>query len=221
MSDPSSIEVAIVDYGISNLHSVVGACERVDIQSQITSDPNLVTKARAVILPGVGAFGEAMSRLHRLGLVDAISEIVDAGKPLIGICLGMQLLFESSEEFGVHKGLGIISGHVRRFENTGDFPHRNRVPQIGWNKIIESSQAWEGTLLHRTRPGEFMYFVHAYYVKPTNTDIILSETEYADITYCSTLKCENITAFQFHPEKSGEAGLEIYQAIKVSLALGA
>ena len=208
------MDVAIIDYKMSNLFSVQAACQKVGLSSQITSDRHVIQDSKVVILPGVGAFGEAMKSLNNLKLDNAISDTVKAGKPLIGICLGLQLLFEKSEEFGDHKGLGLIDGTVKKFNHSIKDSMKFPVPQIGWNRITCDSKPWGSTVLNNNSNGDFMYFVHSYYVKPDDEKIILSKTIYGKTEYCSSIQKDNIFACQFHPEKSGELGLKIYRAIK-------
>ncbi len=201
-------KVVIIDYGMGNLFSVKLACEKVGMDALISNDKSEILKASALILPGVGAFGDAMETLEKSDLASAIKEFIDSGKPFLGICLGMQLLMTESEEFGIHKGLGIIKGRVVKFSSKKD-----KVPQVGWNKVskLENGTNWEGTLLRGLSEKDYMYFVHSFYVLPASKDVILSETNYADLKYCSSLQDKNVFACQFHPEKSGEKGLMIYK----------
>ncbi len=201
-------KVVIIDYGMGNLFSVKLACEKVGLDVLISSDKAEILKASALILPGVGAFGDAMNNLKKLNLDSAIKEFIDSGKPFLGICLGMQLLMTQSEEFGVHDGLDIIKGKVVKISSLED-----KVPQVGWNKILKvsSSKDWQDTLLSGLSEGDYMYFVHSFYVLPSDKEVILSETNYAGLDYCSSLQSKNVFACQFHPEKSGEKGLIIYK----------
>lgn len=208
------MDIAIIDYKMGNLHSVQAACNKVGLDSVITSDPSQIMKANAIILPGVGAFGEAMDHIIDLKLDDLIHNFVDSGKLFVGICLGMQLLFETSEEFGSHKGLGLIEGSVKKFEFTNLESVRYPVPQISWNKIQKVNISWDNTLLCNNKDNDYMYFVHSYYVKPRDESIILSKTVYGNREYCSSIKYKNIFASQFHPEKSGKVGLKLYREIR-------
>ena len=208
------MDVAIIDYKMSNLFSVQAACEKVGLSSVITSNKNEVLDAKVAILPGVGAFGEAMKFLRESKLDEAIHEFVDTGKPCVGICLGLQLLFEGSEEFGNYSGLGLVKGNVKKFkfylENNIKYP----VPQIGWNRISRNGTSWEKSLLCSSNNSDFMYFVHSYYVEPNDESIILSQTTYGNTEYCSSIQQNNVFATQFHPEKSGKIGLKIYKNLK-------
>lgn len=208
------LDIAIVDYGIGNLFSIQKACEQVGLVAHITSSAPEILGARAVILPGVGAFGDAMETLKKLNLVTVIKEVASSGKPLVGICLGMQLLMTESYEFGHHLGLNLITGIVQRF----DQPHKSqktlKVPQVGWNRIYKTDIEKDGDgLLSSIAEGEFMYFVHSYYVVPQNPTVWSSKSRYGSIEFCSSLRQGNIYAFQFHPERSGAKGLTIYRKL--------
>ena len=160
-------------------------------------------------MPGVGAFAEAMNNLHAKDIVKPILAAIDKGKPFLGICLGLQLLFENSEEFGSTKGLGIIPGQIKKF-NFSD--KKIKVPQMGWNNIKEPQLGkWKDTALSYVKNNEFMYFVHSYYACPALKENILCETEYEGINYCSAIIKNNVVATQFHPEKSANEGLKIYK----------
>ena len=205
--------VVIVDYQLANMFSVERACAHVGLDPVVTSDPGVIEDSDAVILPGVGAFGEAMANLRRLGLVSPLIDVIDSGKPFLGICLGMQLLFSESEEFGVHQGLDIIPGKVVRFPSESRAGRPIRVPQIGWNRICAPTESsWEGTLLAGTPSGEFMYFLHSYYVVPREAGVALCLTDYEGVEYCSGAVSGNVIAFQFHPEKSARKGIDIYRS---------
>ena len=208
------MDIAIIDYKMSNLHSVQAACSKVGLSSVITSDKSQILDAKAAILPGVGAFGNAMAQLVESKLDECIFRFVDSGKLFIGICLGLQLLFETSEEFGSHRGLGIIKGSVKKFQFRKSESTKFPVPQIGWNRIQNTGNLWDNTLLCNNLHNDFMYFVHSYYVKPANDEIVLSNTVYGTTEYCSSIKYNNIFASQFHPEKSGLVGLTIYNEIR-------
>ncbi len=214
-------EVAVVDFGLGNLFSVKRACEQVGLAAEITSDKGRISSARALILPGVGSYGEAMEHLERLDLIGPIKDFAASGKPLLGICLGLQLLLSESREFGRHKGLGLIEGEVVPFENPKGARGRLKVPQVCWNRIFPASGAdngaWSGGLLKGIVPGEYFYFVHSFYARPENPEMILSETDYGGIRFCSAVRLGNITAFQFHPERSGPRGLAVYSNLKGAL----
>ena len=193
---------ALIDYGMGNLGSVAKALETVGFEVVRTSDPQVVKRCDSIVLPGVGAFGDAMKHLEELELIDTLKrEILDRKKPFLGICLGLQLLFERSYEFGEHKGLGIFEGEVLHF---GD--RVSKVPHMGWNEIHPKR---EHPVLKGLKGGDFFYFVHSYYVSPRQTDIVLTETDYDGFLFTSGVARENIVAFQFHPEKSQRKGLHL------------
>lgn len=205
--------VAIVDYGLGNLFSVRQACLHVGLAARITAEPKEILAAPAVILPGVGAFGDAMNTLRRLDLVAVIKDYVASSRPLLGICLGMQLLMTESDEFGRHEGLDIVQGRVCRFpERTAG--RRLKVPLIGWTGIYRSGGAvpdpWQGGPLQGTAEGELMYFVHSYTVQPIDPSVVLATSRYGDTSFCSALQTRNVWACQFHPERSGPVGLSVY-----------
>jgi len=218
MSDQRSSRVAIVDHGLGNLYSVKHACAQVGLPAVITSSKQEILNADAVILPGVGAFKDAMDTLHQLDLVGVLRDIAASGRPLVGICLGVQLLMTESYEFGRHKGLGIIEGPVVRFNQPMEGSRRLKVPQIGWNRVCKTApgkqaakDVWANTLLASLADGEYMYFVHSFVVQPQDASVILSVSRYGHIEFCSSLRYQNIFACQFHPERSGIEGLKIYR----------
>lgn len=191
--------IAIIDYGMGNLRSVQKALEHVGAQAVVTSDLETILGASAVVLPGVGAFGDAMMNLKRLGLVQVIKEVVAQDRPTLGICLGLQLLFEESEERGQHPGLGIFPGRVVRFRVSSWVPH------IGWNGIHIQRPS---PLLAGIEDGAFAYFVHSYYAEPTDRELVLATTDY-EVDFPSVVGRGNLFGIQFHPEKSQEVGLKI------------
>jgi imidazole glycerol-phosphate synthase subunit HisH len=226
-------QVAIVDFGMGNLFSVKHACEHVSMKALITPDKRLILSADMVILPGVGAFGDAMNALHKLDLVGPLKDVAASGKPMVGVCLGLQLLMAESQEFGRHKGLGIVEGAVVRFENPYGPRGPLKVPHIGWNGIFrpghlqnqgelpgDTEDPWSGTPLHGSRDGTYMYFVHSFYAVPENPEVTLSTSKYGNLEFCSSLRYGNVFAFQFHPERSGSDGLRIYERLKELLRSG-
>jgi glutamine amidotransferase len=203
-------KVVIIDYQLGNLFSVQQACDTVGINAIISSNSEDILNAGALILPGVGAFIEAMNNLKKFRLDAAIKDKVRRGTPIFGICLGQQLLFTESEEFGAGKGLDLISGIIKRFPET--FKERKvKVPHIAWNTIFKLNQIWDNTALCDLNNNDFMYFIHSYYVKPTDDTCILTLTNYDGIEFCSSILKNNIFATQFHPEKSGDKGISIYK----------
>lgn len=203
-------KVVIIDYNLGNLFSVKQACDTVGINAKVSSDKQEIYEADALILPGVGAFIEAMHNLESLDLVNAIKDNVKNGKPIFGVCLGLQLLFTKSEEFGSGEGLNLISGTIKKFPSS-IADKKIRVPQIAWNKIYDKHQKWDNTALRDLSQNEFMYFVHSYYVDPEFDTCILTQTNYEGMEYCSAISQDNIFATQFHPEKSAEKGISIYR----------
>jgi glutamine amidotransferase len=218
--EPTEIpKVSIVNLGMGNLFSVKHACELFGLRVSITSSPDEIFLSDVVVLPGVGAFGDAMKNLKALGLITVLQEVAKSSRLFVGICLGMQLLMTESHEFGYHRGLGIIEGSVVRLDHPKDYSGESlKVPHIGWNRIYRLRETsdknpWKNTLLEGVEDGVFMYFVHSFYVKPEVPNITLSFTRYGDIEFCSSIQYGNIFACQFHPERSGREGLKIYEAI--------
>jgi glutamine amidotransferase len=208
------MQVAIIDYQAGNLFSVTHACEAVGLVPVVTADPAVIDASAAAILPGVGAFGKAMGNLRARGLDQAITAFVASGRPFLGVCLGLQLLFSRSEEFGDHDGLGIIPGRVVRFPDRDPAGQPVRVPQIGWNRITppeDRPAGWADTPLAAIAPGEHVYFVHSYHVVPERPADSLCVASYGGRTYCAGVRRGNLLALQFHPEKSAQAGLRIYR----------
>lgn len=191
--------IAIIDYGMGNLHSVSKAVERLGFEALITADAKEIMEADGAILPGVGAFGDAMQNLQNTGLDDVTKFYAASGKPLLGICLGMQLLFSESEEYGRHEGLSLLPGTVERFQ--GDF----KVPHMGWNKLEFKQQ--QSPLFEGLTPGH-VYFVHSFHVKPERSSDLLATTDYyGQVT--AIVGRGNVYGMQFHPEKSGELGMSL------------
>jgi glutamine amidotransferase len=192
--------IALVDYGIGNLRSVEKALASVGADVQLTSDAQVILSARQVVLPGVGAFGDGMAGLRQRDLEPVIRDVAAHGKPFLGICLGMQLLFESSNEMGQHTGLGLLPGCVRRFPEAGW-----KVPQTGWNQL---NLLQDTPLLAGLSSGDYAYFNHSYYCEPAEPGDMLASTEYV-LTYASVIGRSNLYGVQFHPEKSQDLGLMI------------
>ena len=198
--------IAIIDYGMGNLRSVQKGFEKIGADAVITADPQVVLKADKVVLPGVGAFRDCMHNLEQGGFVEPILKVIAAGRPFLGICVGMQLLFTDSVEFGLYQGLNVIPGHVLRFpENMTVDAEKLKVPQMGWNQLHFKRRppAFEGVA-----DAANVYFVHSYYVKPDSDDVIATTTDYG-FEFCSSIWKDNILATQFHPEKSQDVGLRI------------
>lgn len=197
--------IAIVDYGVGNLFSLQSSFAMIGVDAQVSADADVIANAEKILLPGVGAFEDAARKLRESGLGEVVVKAAGKGTPLLGICLGMQLLFEKSYEFGEHEGLGLLKGRV--VDMTGVIPSELKVPQIGWNALHIHK---EHPLFKNTKEGEFVYFVHSFYATDCD-DSLLATCEYgAELT--AAVAKGNVMGCQFHPEKSGEVGLRILHA---------
>ena len=194
--------IVIIDYGVGNLFSLTSSLRAIGADAVVSSDPELIKTAHKLILPGVGAFCDAAEKLRASGLSDLIIEEAKAGKPLLGICLGMQLLFEKSYEYGEHRGLGILKGSIVPFKDV--LSPAYKIPQIGWNAIRFNEDV---PIFRYIKSGDFVYFVHSYYA-PASTPSVAAKTEYG-IEFASAVAEGNVYGCQFHPEKSGRVGLSI------------
>ena len=198
--------IVIIDYGMGNLRSVQKGFEKIGCDAVITADPNVVFQAERVVLPGVGAFRDCMHNLEQGGFIEPLLKVIAEGRPFLGICVGMQMLFTDSVEFGLHRGLNVIPGHVLRFSDqmmvAGE---KLKVPQMGWNQLSFKRRppAFDGVA-----DGSNVYFVHSYYVEPDDSSVIATTTDYS-FDFCSSIWQDNIIATQFHPEKSQAIGLRI------------
>jgi glutamine amidotransferase len=195
------MKLIVIDYGAGNLRSVAIALARLGFDPLVTSQPNAVDNADVVILPGVGAAADTMSNLAQRRLVEPIREYIASGRPFLGICMGLQVLFSLSEEGGEHPCLGILPGRVRRL------PDGLKVPQMGWNRVRQRSSH---PVFDGIPDGEFFYFVHSYYAQPEDPSVVIGETDYG-VTFPAIVAKDNIVATQFHPEKSAESGLRLYE----------
>ena len=200
------LDVAIINYGMGNLFSVFCACKSIGLNAQITDDEEVIRNSKILILPGVGAFGAAMEIIKKKNIDKAIYEHIGKDKKIIGICLGMQLLFERSYEFTLNKGLGILKGDVKMFSI-----NESNLLNVGWNKIIKKKK---NTLLDLNSKKDKFYFIHSLFAEPKDTSIISAISEFNKQTFCCGIKYKNIEAFQFHPEKSADFGLKIFQSLK-------
>jgi len=204
----TKVIVGILDYGIGNVKSMANALERIGVNPLLTRNETEILKADALIFPGVGAFSKGMNNLNEFNLRDLIFKFVETGKPFLGVCLGMQLLLNESDEFGTTPGLGLIKGKVTTMPLPSD--SQFKLPHISWNGInIPTAGRWDNTILSQTPENADVYFVHTFVAMPTNPTDILSTTEYGGITFCSAIHHKNVYGVQFHPEKSGEVGLGI------------
>lgn len=206
-------KVGIIDYNLGNLFSVCQACKKVGIQIVMCKEASDLKSLDAFILPGVGSFKEAMKNMQNSGMDTALVSEVKKGKPLFGICLGLQLLFEASEEFGETIGLGLLKGRVKKFPDRTSEGNKIRIPNIGWNSVTfcSSDIPLERTPLSGISEDDYLYFVHSFYVETGHEECVLSRTEYESVDYVSSVLFGNIFATQFHPEKSAEKGLSIYK----------
>jgi glutamine amidotransferase len=196
-------KIVIIDYGMGNLRNVQRGFERIGLEAKLTRNKKEIQRASAIVLPGVGAFKDCMINLEKYGMVESLLRSIEKGKPYLGICLGLQILFSESEEFGSHKGLDLIKGRVVRFKSDPE----HKVPHMGWNTVeIER----EVPMLQGIVSGDFFYFVHSYYVIPEEKQWISSFTNYG-LSFVSSIWKENIFATQFHPEKSQHKGLKILE----------
>ena len=202
MSTDSNLPIAVVDYGAGNLRSVVRALGKVGARLNVTSDAATVRAAPAVVLPGVGATLDTMQSLQRLNLVEAIGDVIRAGVPFLGICVGMQVLCEESAEFGPHPCLGVVGGSVRRL------PEGQKIPQIGWNQVGYANGAGAHALFAGIPEASDFYFVHSYYCDLADERLVAGVTDYG-LAFPSALLHDNLAAVQFHPEKSGRWGLQL------------
>jgi len=201
--------ITIIDYEMGNLRSVEKAFEKLGFDARVSNNPDDLLITDKVVLPGVGAFKDCITNLRDGGFVEPLLQHVEAGKPLLGICVGMQMLFDESEEFGRHKGLGLIPGKVARFpagmEERGE---RLKVPHMGWNTIQIQRPA---PLFKGTAEGSYVYFVHSYYCAADNPDDVAASCRYGDIVFTAAIWRDNLMATQFHPEKSQDVGLKIFE----------
>jgi len=207
-------DVGIIDYGINNLKSISKAFEKIGKTYKIIDTPKDVLSSKCLVLPGIGAFGDGMNELRQRGLIEPIKKSVEEGTPILGICLGMQLFFTESEEFGLHKGLDLIPGRVVSFKHPNEVNvNAYRIPHMGWNELNKSKSGneskWKKTLLENIKEKSDVYFVHSFYPIPKDPETIIATTEYGGQEFCSVVKKDNIIGTQFHLEKSGEIGLNI------------
>lgn len=197
--------VVVIDYGLGNLHSVTKALRHEGADVVVSETPSEIAGADRLVLPGVGAFADGMDGLRKRSLVEPLLEFVATGRPFLGICLGMQLLLSESSEFGRHLGLDIIPGKVELIPKT----ELRKVPQIGWNRLIPGPSGWGGTPLAPLDAGTMMYFVHSYTAVPTREEHRLADADHAGFRVSAAVRKDNVVGTQFHPEKSGAAGLVV------------
>ena len=202
--------VTIVDYGVGNLFSVRGALEYCDAQPQFSSSPQAIENADRLLLPGVGAFADSMADMRDCNLVEPVLRFAETGRPLLGICLGMQMLMEESEEFGLHEGLGLVKGRVVPIPPNGADGKPHRIPHVGWSELYPSHPGgWDGTLLKDLCVGDSVYFVHSFMAVPERPHDRVGDCDYHGQKICAVVHRDNVFGCQFHPEKSGEVGIQI------------
>ena len=200
------VPIAIIDYGMGNLRSVQKGFEKVGFDAVVTADPKVVLQAEKVVLPGVGAFRDCMRNLEQAGFVEPILKVIREGRPFLGICVGMQLLFTDSVEFGQYEGLNVIPGHVLRFpEGMREGEEALKVPHMGWNQLAIKRRP---PAFVEVADGANVYFVHSYYAKPEDERVVAATSSYG-VEFCAAVWKDNIVATQFHPEKSQAVGLSI------------
>jgi len=207
------MDAVIIDYGIVNLKNVVRGFEHLGSKVTISKHPEVVEKAERVVLPGVGAFSAGIQELRKRGLDEALGNVANAGRPVLGICLGMQMLLDNSLEYGKHEGLGLIPGSVIPIptESMAGGRKDRKVPHIGWSRIDYPPNLtnWDGSCLSDTLPSTYFYFVHSFMVVPDDPNHILARCNYENVSLCGAIRKGNITGLQFHPERSGTEGLNV------------
>lgn len=209
-----SSKITLLDYGMCNLFNVARAFEHCGAEVTITEDAVIAQKAEKLVVPGVGAFRDSIREIEARGLDEAIKRFIETGRPFLGICVGMQMLFEASEEFGEYAGLGILAGRVMAIPSLTTAGAAQRIPHVGWNHLVttETGRSWRGTLLDAFEGKQpAFYFVHSFAAKPDDPAIRLADTVYGGHRICAAVQRENVMATQFHPERSGEMGLRLIQ----------
>jgi glutamine amidotransferase len=204
-----SSRIAVIDYGIGNVFSVCNALSHIGADPELTRDVSRIMQADRVILPGVGAFGRAMDALREFGLDAVLQDYVQTGKPLLGICIGMQVLMDRSSEFGDHAGLGLIPGDVDLIPQVSPQGENLRVPHIAWQPLHPSGSGWSASALEGIDAKASFYFVHSFHARPTNAEHVIATADYEGVSVTAAVRHDNVTGVQFHPERSGPAGLDL------------
>ena len=204
-------DITVIDYGVGNLKSIQRAFEKVGANVNFGTTPDAILSATHLVLPGVGAFGDGMNGLRAIGVIDGITEYIQAGKPLLCICLGMQMLLDSSEEYGVHNGLGYIPGQVKKIFQWDNSLLVRKIPHIGWTRLYHPTlnPDWSDSVLSGISKNDYFYFIHSFLAYPKNDEDLLAESVYQGLRMTAAIKKGNVTGLQFHPEKSGECGLKV------------
>ena len=205
------MSVLVIDYGVGNLLSVCRAFEACGAKVELTGYPARIPGAERIVVPGVGAFGDCIHELRRRDLVQPILDYVATGRPMLGICVGMQMMMQIGEEFGEHAGLGLAAGRVRAIPSTKSDGTPHKIPHIGWNQLLKPAPetVWDGTILDGVPPGSACYFVHSFTAEPTDDRVRLADCDYDGLRISAALRIGNVYGTQFHPEKSGQIGLRI------------
>lgn len=201
------MKIAVIDYNIGNVKSISNAFKKNGVDVNLTNIKSQILESDGLVLPGVGAFSEGMKNLKELDLINTIYEFIKTKKPFLGICLGMQLMLEKSEEFGIFDGLGLVKGKVIKLEKS----ENEDIPHISWGNLLSSEISWNNSILNGISKNDYVYFVHSYIAVPKNTSSILSNTSFGNEIFCSSIKQNNMYGCQFHPEKSGKVGLKIIE----------
>ncbi len=209
-----SKKITVIDYGAGNLLSIVRAFEHCGAEAVVVDKPEDVANAEYLVLPGVGAYSKGMSGLKDAGFVDEVLRFTETDRPFLGICLGMQMLLQESREFGKWEGLGVVPGTVDQIPATGSTGEAHKIPFIGWSKLKlpEGMDSWDGTILNKVDADQAFYFVHSFMAIPEHHSDRLAEYDYNGLRICAAVRKNNVTGTQFHPEKSGEAGLNIIRS---------
>jgi len=206
-----SAKATVIDYGSGNIFSISHALEHSGATIELTADPKRLAEAERLVLPGVGAFGKAMEQLRACNFIEPILRFVETGRPFLGICVGMQVMMDYGEEFGRQDGLGLVAGHVSAIPPTDADGAPHPVPHIGWNALDATEQDWQGTILDRVGPETAVYFVHSFAAVPDSQGHILATCDYGSRPVTAAITKDNMVGTQFHPEKSGPAGLRILE----------
>lgn len=203
-----NLRIGVVDYGLGNLFSIQRALRHLEAEPLVSCRPEELNRCQGLVLPGVGAFGDGMEQLRARGLISFLKEWPKTGKPLLGICLGMQLLFSESEEFGRHEGLNLIPGSVRRLRGADPAGRLVKIPHVGWSGLERPPHLshWQGTVLEDAEQGDAMYFVHSYVPFPDEESMVVATMRYGEYPYCALVEQGTLIGCQFHPEKSAETG---------------
>jgi glutamine amidotransferase len=203
-------EIVVINYGIGNVKSMINALDKIGVKPVLTNDNDTILNADGVILPGVGAFSHGMENLMERNLITTINSFVSTQKPFLGVCLGMQMLMEESEEFGVTKGLGLIRGKVKKMPVPNNAPEK--LPHVNWNELVEPNEnRWKNTILDSVSIKSDVYFVHSFAAIPEYGSDVLASCKYGDVKFCAAVHKNNVYGTQFHPEKSGTLGLKILE----------